>query len=110
MILIVVKFQVLPHRRDDWRAIMGEFTAATRQEPGNISFEWYGNDEHPDQFVLIEEFESPEAGEVHVKSDHFKTAMTRIPGVLAETPKIVHFDLPGVGWSELVELARKPGS
>jgi quinol monooxygenase YgiN len=110
MILIVVKFQVRPDRREDWRAIMDEFTAATRQEAGNISFEWFGNTEHPDQFVLIEEFESPEAGDVHVKTDHFRTAMGRLPDMLAETPKIVHFDLPGEGWSELVELARPPAT
>jgi quinol monooxygenase YgiN len=108
VILIVVKFQVRPDRRDDWLEIMDEFTRAVRQEPGNISFEYFGNDEHPNQFVLVEEFASPEAGEAHVKADHFKTAMERLPDVLAATPKIVNFDLPGEGWSELVELARPP--
>ena len=33
-----------------------------------------------------------------------------IPDVLTRTPQIVNFDLPGDGWSELVELAKKPGS
>lgn len=110
MILIVVKFQVLPDRRDEWLAITGEFTRAVREEPGNRSFEWFPNAENPNEFVLIEEFESAEAGEVHVKSDHFKTAMERIPDVIAQTPQIVNFDLPGDGWSELVELAKKPGA
>jgi quinol monooxygenase YgiN len=110
MILIVVKFQVLPDRRDEWLAITDEFTQAVRAEPGNRSFEWFPNAENPNEFVLIEEFESPEAGEVHVKSDHFKTAMERIPDVLERTPQIVNFDLPGDGWSELVELAKHPGA
>jgi hypothetical protein len=34
--------------------------------------------------------------------------MERIPDVLTRTPQIVNFDLPGDGWSELVELAKKP--
>ena len=110
MILIVVKFQVNPDRREDWLAIMDEFTQATRQEPGNRSFEWFGNDENPTQFVLVEEFASPEAGQEHVSTEHFKTAMARIPDVITETPKIVHFDLPGEGWSELAELAKPPAS
>jgi quinol monooxygenase YgiN len=110
MILIVVKFQVRPDRREEWLEITDEFTRAVREEPGNRSFEFFSNDEHPNQFVLIEEFEGPEAGEVHVKSDHFKTAMQRIPDVITETPQIVNFDLPGDGWSELVELAKKPST
>jgi quinol monooxygenase YgiN len=110
VILIVVKFQVLPDRRDEWLAITEEFTRAVRAEPGNRSFEWFPNAEDPNEFVLIEEFESPEAGEVHVKSDHFTKAMAQIPDVIAQTPQIVNFDLPGDGWSELVELAKKPGA
>jgi quinol monooxygenase YgiN len=110
VILIVVKFQVLPDRRDEWLAITEEFTRAVRAEPGNRSFEWFPNAEDPNEFVLIEEFESPEAGEVHVKSDHFRNAMAQIPDVIAQTPQIVNFDLPGNGWSELVELEKKAGA
>jgi quinol monooxygenase YgiN len=108
VILIVVKFQVRPDRRRDWFALMDEFTEATRQELGNVSFELFGNSETPNQFVLIEQFESTLAGETHVNSDHFKSAMIRIPEVISETPKVVHLDLPGEGWSELVELATSP--
>jgi quinol monooxygenase YgiN len=108
MILIVVKFQVRPDRRDDWRAFSTRFAEAVRQEPGNISFDWYTHDENPDEVVLVEEFESPEAGEVHVGTDHFRTAMAELPDLIAETPKIVNFDLPGDGWSEMAELAKKP--
>ena len=71
MILIVVKFQVLPDRRDEWTTIMDEYCAAVRAEPGSRSFEVFTNDETPDQFVLVEEFESQEAGEAHVKTEHF---------------------------------------
>jgi quinol monooxygenase YgiN len=110
VIIIVVKFQVRPDRREEWRALTDEFTQATRGEPGNISFEWFSNDEDPDQFVLIEQFEGPEAGDAHVKTDHFKKGMIGIPDLITETPKIIHMDLPGEGWSELVELARRPSS
>jgi hypothetical protein len=33
--------------------------------------------------------------------------MARIPDVITQTPQIVNFDLPGDGWSELVELEKK---
>lgn len=110
MIVIVVKFQVRPDRREDWLATTEEFTRAVRDEPGNVSFEWFTNEETPNQYVLIEQFASPEAGEAHVATEHFKTAMAQIPDLISETPKIIHMDLPGEGWSELVELAKKPSS
>jgi quinol monooxygenase YgiN len=111
VIVIVVKFEVLPDRRDEWLAVTGEFTRAVRAEPGNVSFDWFTNEEeYPDLFVLIEQFADQEAGAEHVHSDHFRKAMAAMPDLLASTPKIINMDLPGEGWSELVELAKKPGS
>lgn len=106
MILIVVKFQVRPDRREDWLALMDEYIEAVRAEPGNRSFEMFSNDETPNQFVVIEEFESPQAGEAHVGTQHFKDFIAKAPAVIAETPKIVYFDLPGDGWSDMGELAK----
>ncbi|WP_086706846.1 putative quinol monooxygenase [Streptomyces antimycoticus] len=60
--------------------------------------------EIPSQFVLIEAFESSEAGEVHVNSGHFKNAMGWMPGVAAKKPEIIHVDAPGTGWSEMADL------
>jgi len=75
MIFIVVKFTVRSDRSEDWLSLIEDFTMATRQEPGNISFEWSSSVDKPHQFVLVEAFESREAGDVHVNSDHFKAAM-----------------------------------
>jgi len=104
MIFIVVKFTVRPDRSDDWLSLVEGFTTATRQEPGNISFEWSRSIDNPDQFVLVEAFESREAGEVHVRSDHFKAAMAWIPDVISETPEIVNVEVPGDGWARMTEL------
>ncbi|OZM73068.1 antibiotic biosynthesis monooxygenase [Amycolatopsis antarctica] len=105
MILIVVKFTVRPERTDEWLTLVDEFTTATRGEPGNVFFEWSKSVENPNEFVLVEAFESPEAGERHVKSEHFTTAMSWMPDVIAETPKIVNVETPGTGWGEMAELA-----
>jgi quinol monooxygenase YgiN len=104
MIFIVVKFTIRPDRSEDWLSLVGDFTEATRQEPGNISFEWSRSIDKPNQFVLVEAFKSREAGEVHVNSDHFKAAMAWIPDVLAETPEIVNVEVPGDGWAKMAEL------
>ena len=104
MIFIVAKFTIRPDRSEDWLSLIEDFTTATRQEPGNISFEWSRSIDNPDQFVLVEVFESREAGDVHVNSDHFKTAMAWIPNVISKTPEIVNVDVPGDGWAKMAEL------
>ncbi|MGH3507822.1 MAG: hypothetical protein ACRDO2_11525 [Nocardioidaceae bacterium] len=37
-------------------------------------------------------------------SGHFKQAQEKLPSYLAETPRVVNFEVPGTDWSELGEL------
>jgi quinol monooxygenase YgiN len=104
MIFIAVKFTIRPDQADDWISLVDDFTTATRGEPGNVFFEWSKSVENPNEYVLVEAFESREAGGEHVNSDHFKTAMAWMPDVIAEKPKIINVEVPGTGWSEMAEL------
>ena len=45
------------------------------------------------------------AGAAHVQSEHFKKARQWLPPHLAETPKIVNFEIPQDDWSRLGEMA-----
>lgn len=106
MILIVVKFTVLPEYRDDWLPAVDAFTQAVRAEPGNLWFDWSVSADDPNQFVLIEAFADAQAGEVHVGTDHFKAAMELMPSMLARTPEIINVEIPDrTGWSEMGELS-----
>ncbi|MFI1968684.1 antibiotic biosynthesis monooxygenase [Streptomyces cinnamoneus] len=105
MIFIVVKFTVRPERSEEWLDLVQDFTEATRQEPGNIFYEWSRSVDEPHQFVLVEAFAGPEAGEAHVNSEHFKTAMAWMPDVIARTPEIINVEVPGQGWSAMAELS-----
>lgn len=105
MIFIVVKFTVRPERSGDWLALVEDFTQATRQEPGNLFFEWSRSVEDANQFVLVEAFADARAGEQHVQTDHFAAAMTSMPAALAATPEIVNVEVPSKGWSTMTELA-----
>ncbi len=105
MIFIVVKFSIRPDRSEDWLSLVENFTTATRKEEGNLFFEWSRSVDNPDQFVLVEAFESAQAGAVHVSSEHFRDAMTQMPPALAATPEIINMEVPGQGWSTMSELA-----
>ncbi|HEX3907606.1 MAG TPA: putative quinol monooxygenase [Mycobacteriales bacterium] len=105
MIFITAKFRVKPAEADDWPAISGEFTAATRAEPGCLWFDWSRSLDDPTEYVLVEAFRDDAAGAAHVQSEHFAQARKSLPPHLAETPRIVNLSIPQDDWSELGELA-----
>jgi quinol monooxygenase YgiN len=105
MIFITAKFRVLPADADRWPEIVAAFTAATRAEPGCLWFDWSRSLDDPTEYVLVEAFRDGDAGGAHVQSDHFKEAQRTLPQHLAETPRIVNFEVGQDDWSELGELA-----
>ncbi|MGW6203002.1 putative quinol monooxygenase [Streptomyces sp. NPDC055089] len=104
MIFIAVRFTVRTAERDNWLPAVEDFTVATRQEPGNVFFDWSYSVENPDQFVLLEAFASAEAGEAHVRSAHFAAAMDTMADLVAEVPEIINVEVPGEGWSRMAEV------
>jgi quinol monooxygenase YgiN len=67
-------------------------------------FDWYRSVDDPNVYVLVEAFRDRAAGEVHVKSEHFKASIARLPQLLADVPEIVNVDVPGDGWSRMAEV------
>ena len=105
MIFITAKFKVKPEYADSWPQITAEFTQACRAEPGCLWFDWSRSVADPNEYVLVEAFRDGDAGAAHVQSAHFKKAQQDMPPHLAETPRIVNFEIPQDGWSELGEMA-----
>lgn len=103
MIFIVVKFDVKPEYTETWLERTRAFTEATRQEPGNLWFEWSRSLENPDEFVLVEAFKD-DAAEAHVSSQHFADGLEAMRPALKSTPKIVSRQVDGEGWDEMGEL------
>ena len=104
MIFITAKFRVLPEHADRWPEITADFTRATRSEPGCLWFDWSRSVDDPSEYVLVEAFRDGDAGAAHVQSAHFKQAQQTLPQHLAETPRIVNFEVAQDDWSELGEL------
>jgi quinol monooxygenase YgiN len=105
MIFISAKFRVRPEDADRWPDITRSFTEATRSEPGCLWFDWSRSVDDPNEYVLVEAFRDGAAGSAHVQSDHFRAAQRDLPPHLAETPRIVNFEVPQDDWSELGEMA-----
>ncbi|GAA4658951.1 putative quinol monooxygenase [Arthrobacter cryoconiti] len=104
MYFIVVKFHTLPGFSERFMDMVAPFTAATRQEAGNLWFEWSRSVESSEDFVLVEAFADDAAASAHVGSPHFKAAMEDMRPALAATPKIVSRKVEGDSWGEMGEL------
>jgi quinol monooxygenase YgiN len=104
MIFIVVRHQIRPEYAEEFPRLVEDFTAASRSEPGTISFEWSRSTDDPSIYFLVEAFRDAAAGQAHVGSAHFKAAIARMPELLAGEPEIVHADLPVDGWSRMAEI------
>ena len=97
MILIVLKIQIRPDRRDVWLERIARYTKAVRDEPGNTSFDCYESLDAPNEFAIVEGFASKEAGDAHVQTDHFKDFLVWFPTVL----------FLGLGWWLFRRLSRQ---
>lgn len=104
MIFIVVKFRPKQEYVEDFPDQVGEFTTATRNEPGNLWFDWSRSVEDPSEYVLVEGFRDADAGKEHVTSDHFKKFIAEAPALLSATPLIISQTIDATGWSEMGEL------
>jgi len=107
MIIITVRFPVLPEHAEQWPELTREFTEATRAEPGNRWFRWSRSLDDPHEYVLLEAFDDDAAG-AHVQSDHFQTAMREMPQWLASTPLIINTVVPDDDWGLMGELQVEP--
>src|SRR5579885_392985 len=101
MIFITAKCRMTPESADQCPQISRPFTVATRSEPGCLWFDWSRSLDDPTEYVLVEAFRDGEAGGAHVNSAHFRTAQQTFPPHLAQTPRIVNFEIGQDDWSEL---------
>lgn len=104
MIFIVLRAEIRPEKRDEWLAGIAGYTAAVRDEPGNISFDYYESCDTPNQFVIVEGFTDSDAGAAHVATEHAKNFFPFFSTVVAKTPQIVYQDLGEGGWNEMAEV------
>lgn len=105
MIFIVVKFTVKPELADSWLDQVADFTAAVREEPGNLFFDWARSVDDPNEYWLTEGFVDDAAGKAHVESEHFTAGVEAMSAAVATVPKIVSTSVDQPGWGEMGEVA-----
>jgi quinol monooxygenase YgiN len=104
VILIVLKIQIRPDRRDVWLERIAGYTKAVRGEPGSVSFDCYESVDAPGEFAIVEGFASKAAGDAHVQTDHFKDFLVWFPTVIGTAPMIINTEVPGEGFARMNEF------
>jgi quinol monooxygenase YgiN len=104
VILIVIQLQIRQDRRDAWLAGIAEYTANVRNEPGNISFDYYQNGDDPNEFAIIEVFRDGDAGGEHVKTAHAQQFFVDLGRWVTKKPSLNYQELPGDAWVEMGEV------
>jgi quinol monooxygenase YgiN len=93
MILINLKIQIRPDRREVWLERIARYGKACRDEPGCKSFDVYESIEVPNEFAVIESFVDQAAGGAHVQTDHFKDFLVWFPTVIGNAPMILNTEV-----------------
>jgi quinol monooxygenase YgiN len=72
MILVTARVRARAERRLEFLQTLRALVAPTRKERGCISCHWHVDIEDEDSFRLVEEWETQQDLENHVKSDHVR--------------------------------------
>jgi quinol monooxygenase YgiN len=72
MVSFVVRFKFAPEDRDDVAETLRVLTAASRQEPGCVSYIPHQVEGDPDTVLIYEQYIDQKALAAHRETDHFK--------------------------------------
>lgn len=85
---VVARVICLADHISEMQTTLLQLVAATRQEPGCISYELLQNQADPTEFTFLEEWKSAEALEAHFATEHMQIAMAKLPTLAAQEPDI----------------------
>lgn len=71
-VLAIGRVYAIAGRRDELVALVRATAAEVRRESGCTTYEWAAALDEPDEFVLVQEWESQAALEAHYRGDPFK--------------------------------------
>ena len=88
MIVVVGRVRTDADKRADLVRVGQTVAAASRQEPGCISYQVCQDSEDEDAFVFVEQWESEEALQAHFATPHISEFMAAIPGTIVGPPDV----------------------
>ena len=78
MIKVIAKLTIKEDKIEELMSIIPELVAETRKEDGCISYQLFQDVKNKKMLSFVEDWESNEALQRHMKSKHFQEAMPKI--------------------------------
>jgi quinol monooxygenase YgiN len=88
MIVVVGRVRTDADRREELIRVGQAVAAASRTEPGCITYRIYEDIEVPNDFVFVEEWEDDEALQRHFATPHIARFMGAIPEAIVAPPDV----------------------
>ena len=88
MIVVVGRVRTDKDKRAQLVSVAHTVAAASRQEPGCISYRIYEDTETPNEFVFVEEWENGAALREHFATGHIAEFMRAIPEAIVAPPDV----------------------
>jgi quinol monooxygenase YgiN len=85
---ITVEFKVKAGKEKEFEAAFAPALAATRKEPGCVAYFLNRDTEHPDVYLMYEQFKSVDAVAAHLKAKHTETLLQTVGPLTDGEPKI----------------------
>ncbi len=82
MIIVHGTFPIKSAVRDDALELMRHMAAASREEEGCITYEFYVGLSDPNMLLLFQEWESVDALQGHFETDHMEAFLQELPHML----------------------------
>ena len=88
MIIVTATITVKKGNRDELISKSQNVITSTRQEQGNISYELLASTEDENVLMMFEKWESKEALDTHMQTEHFKAFGAAIEDIVAKELEI----------------------
>ena len=89
---VVARIIARQDRVEALKAVLGALVNPSRSESGCIRYDLCQNQADPTDFTFIEEWESGEQLDAHLASQHLKTVVGQLTGLVAVDPDIRRYN------------------
>ena len=89
---VLARIVFRPDAAEAGRKIFDVLAAATRHEPGCVSYRVLRQGDAPHVFQTVEEWSDPAAADAHMRMPHVAAAFAAATPLLAEAPHIAGFE------------------
>lgn len=93
-VVLSAEFTALPAAADEVDALIQEYAATVRAEPGNERFEVYRRAEDPDRFVVFEVYRDGEAFDAHLTAEAGRAFNAALVPRIVEPQSVLSFLTP----------------